>query len=304
MNFPDIWKGRMIMLLAMAFNQAWAAGIPELVTDPIVLGEGTPSEKNAIHLAELDILPEVYNNNTTYPLSVETFADGTVLLYLDKKETKPTSVSDDDIMGASYDKIDAVTKTHVIALTNDKYRKGLHAMAPSDPSLSTPVLIVTGDPRPGKTRKTCTYEDIVALAEAFDNAECPEDGRRLVLCSDHWSDMLLDRKNFGDHVANYTTGTVLDIAGFKVYKATYAPRYNSIGEGKLPYGTVPDAKEYRASVAFWEGNVAIKTGITKQYFSEASTKPTNPVNELNYRHYFMMLPKQNKWIGALTSIDA
>ena len=45
--------------------------------------------------------------------------------------------------------------------------------------------------------------------------------------------------------------------------------------------------------------VAKKTGITKQYFSPASSNPESQANKLNYRHYYIATPYQAKGIGAI-----
>jgi hypothetical protein len=48
----------------------------------------------------------------------------------------------------------------------------------------------------------------------------------------------------------------------------------------------------------------MKTGITKQYFNPASLNPKTQTNELNYRHYFIVAPKQKKYYGAIVSAAA
>ena len=39
--------------------------------------------------------------------------------------------------------------------------------------------------------------------------------------------------------------------------------------------------------------------MTKQYFKEAKNDPEAQTNLLNYRHYFIAMPFDNKAIGAI-----
>ena len=87
-------------------------------------------EENIIHIPTTEFNPEVLINNQTYPIAVESFTDDTVIVKLDKYQTKATKVTDDQIIGASYDKIDAVTKSHTNSINAKKYKKALHALAP------------------------------------------------------------------------------------------------------------------------------------------------------------------------------
>jgi hypothetical protein len=298
MNFAKIWLARVIELLINS-NAPWLDGIAEIPTPPITLGEGTLTEKNVVYLPESIFEPEVLVNNSTYPLGIQNFDDGTQELVLNKFQTKATSVSDDEIMGSSYDKIDGVTKSHLAVINREKYSMALHALAPTEHTANTPVLKTTGDADP-TGRKRLIYEDLVAFSKALDEAGTPMEGRRLVLCADHFADMLLDRKNFGSTFVDYKAGTVLDVVNFKVYKELKAPYFTSAGV-KLPYGAIPGASDKRASVCFWEGNVGKKSGLTKQYFTPATMDTQTQSNLLNYRHYFVAMPIQYKHIGAIVS---
>ena len=247
-------------------------------------------EENIIHIPTTEFNPEVLINNQTYPIAVESFTDDTVIVKLDKYQTKATKVTDDQIIGASYDKIDAVTKSHTNSINAKKYKKALHALAPDTNAAKTPVLQIAGT--------ECTYEDLVALKDKCDELEWPEEGRRLVLCNKHWNALLKDRKNFGDQLINYKSGEVSPvIAGFEIKKYIASPHY--AGTTKKPFGAVPASGDKPASVCFVVDNVRKKTGLTKQYFSEAGKSPENQANLLNYRHYFIAVPLEKKFIAAL-----
>jgi hypothetical protein len=130
----------------------------------------------------------------------------------------------------------------------------------------------------------------------------PEEGRRLVLSSDHWNDLLLDRNNFGNLLIDYVKGKPAPmIAGFELYQYIANPWYTTGGTVKLAFAAAPGGSDFRASVAFYAPNMVKKTGMTKQYFANSKQDPENQTNRIAYRHYFIFLPTQNKYIGAIAS---
>lgn len=287
-NFPEIWEGRVRQTLEKGATADFLDGVAELDGEVTQMGE-----KNVIHIPTTQFKPDVLINNNTYPLLVQEYTDEEVVISLDKYQTKPTKLTDDQIVGASYERIDAITKAQTNAILAKKIRKALHSIAPlkHEPSKGNVVLALSGT--------ECTYEDLVALKEAADNAEWPEEGRRLVLCNKHYNALLKDRKNFGDQLVNYKSGTVSPvIAGWEIKKYIASPHYNSSNEKKA-FGEVPAGGDKPASVAFVLDNTAKKTGLTKQYFSEAGKDPENQTNLLSYRHYFIATAVEDKWRAAL-----
>lgn len=284
-NFPEIWESRVRQTLENGAVADFLDGVSELDGDVTQMGE-----ENIIHIPTSEFNPEVLINNKTYPIAIEDYTDDEVIVKLDKYQTKATKVTDDQVMGASYNKIDAVTKTHTNSINARKYRKAIHALAPDDNTAKTPVLQIKGT--------ECAYEDLVALKDKCDELEWPEEGRRLVLCNKHWNALLKDRKNFGDQLINYRKGEVAPIiAGFEIKKYIASPHY--AGTKKKVFEEAPASGDKPASVCFVVDNIRKKTGLTKQYFSEAKSDTVNQANLLNYRHYFIAVPVEKKFIAAL-----
>ena len=300
-NFPEVWLSRVIRNLTNANVAPWLDGIPELDVDIMELGAGSASEKNIIHIPRSMFKPEVLINNTTYPIALQAYTDDDVTVALDKYQTKVTTLSDDQIVGASYDKIDVVTKGHTEQMTASKFKKAIHAIAPAADSATTPVIVATGEPLTEGGRPTLLYDDLVTAKSKWEAAvgETPITDLRLVLCNDHWNDLLRDRKNFGDQLVNYKTGEVAPIiANFRIFQYAANPLFTAAG-AKRPFGSIADPTDVRASVFFDAGNIAKKTGLTKQYFAKAADDPENQTNKLNYRHYFIAVPAEAKYIGAI-----
>ena len=287
-NFPEIWEGRVRQTLEKGAVADFLDGVSELDGDVQQMGE-----KNIIHIPTTQFSPEVLVNNNTYPLAVQEYDDNEVVISLDKYQTKPTKVTDDQVIGASYNKIDSVTKAQTNAIGAKKNKKALHSIAPmkNEPTKGNIVLAITGS--------ECAYEDLVELKSKADEAGWPEEGRRLVLCNKHWNALLKDRKNFGDQLINYKKGEVSPvIAGWEIKKYIASSHYGTNNEKKA-FGEVPSSGDKPASIAFVLENTAKKTGLTKQYFSEAGKDPENQTNLLSYRHYFIAIPVEDKWRAAL-----
>lgn len=301
LNFAEVWLNRVRKTLSAATSAPWLDGIPELDVAVIEVGSGSASESNIIHIPTSSFRPDVLINNSTYPIALQAYTDAEVTVQLDKYQTKVTTLSDDQVIGASYDRIDSATRSHTEAILIKKYSKGIHALAPAGNTANTPVINTTGADD-GTGRKRLVYADLVAMKGKFDVMEIPAAGRRLVLSTDHWNDLLLDRENFGDILVKYTTGEVMPtLAGFEIYQFVANPYFAAVAKTKVVFGVAPGAGDYRASVAFYVPNVVKKTGITKQYFAAASIDPESQTNKINYRHYFIVLPAELKYIGAIAS---
>ncbi|NDW10945.1 hypothetical protein [Dysgonomonas sp. 520] len=302
-NFPEVWVGRVETNLKTTDEAPWLDGIPEITSPVVVLGEGTDTEKNIINIPTSEFEVEVLINNSTYPIALQDYTDDTAIVALDKYQTKVTTLADDDVMGAAYDKIDSVTKGHVSSITSEKYIKAIHAIAPTADSVNTPV-IETGGNDDGDGRKMITRREIIKLKKKFDQMQCPANGRRLVLCADHVQDLLNSDQKFADQYYNYVSGKISNLYGFQVYEYIANPYFNPTTKQKVSFGAVPAADDYQASVAFYAPNIGKKTGKTKQYYSDAKTDPENQTNKINYRHYFIAIPKRAKYIGAIISSKA
>ncbi|RQO78107.1 hypothetical protein DBR40_09155 [Pedobacter sp. KBW01] len=286
-NFPEAWNGRVRQLLSTAHEAPFLADIPELEADITEIGE-----ENVIHVALETFAPDVLINNTTYPIEVQEFEDGTKLVTLDKFQTKATRISEDAAIGASYPKIDNATRGHVRQISRSKYKKAMHAIAPATNTNATPILTLPDNYTPEDV-----YKLLVTMKGKFDDMEVPEDGRRAVLATDHYNALLLSDKRNITKLTDPVTGKITYmIAGFEVFQYVANPYYTAAG-AKLPFGSTPGGTDKKASVFYWLDNIGKKTGLTRQYYDKPDT--TNQAHRVNYRHYYICLPLQNQAIGAM-----
>jgi hypothetical protein len=304
---PSLKEAGTTMAVATVFGEVWTGEVANQIkaSEEGTFIDGIDSYdqyvgNDVIHLVDAGVEPDVLVNNTTYPIAVQTLSETDISISLDKFQTKVTPITDDELYAISYDKMTVVKTKHGNAITKMKLKKAIHAFAPASNSANTPVIFTSSDEALEGTRKRMTREEIIKMKKKFDDMECPNEGRRLILCSDHVQDLLLQDQKFADQYYNYTTGKIANLYGFEVYEYSSCPLYTVAG-AKKALGAVAVANEYQASVAVYVPNLFKAKGETKMYYSEAGTDPEYQRNKINFRHMFIALPKTQKYIGAICS---
>lgn len=279
----EIWTGEMVKALRGGTDGTFLQGIPD---------ESALVGNDVIHLVDVGVQPEVLINQTTYPIPLQALDDKDIAVSLDKFQTKVTPITDDELYAASYDKIQRVKEAHANAINDSKFTKAAHALCAKTNSATTPVLKTTGTKESATNRKKMTLSDVIAMKREMDKLGVPQSDRRLVLCPDHVNDLLESEQTFREqYQINRTDGTVGRIYGFDVYEFGETPVYNATG-AKQAVGTAASGTSYHCSFAFYAKRVFKATGSTKMYYSKAETDPEYQRNKINFRHYFICMPKK------------
>lgn len=282
----EVWAGELVKALRAGLEGTWLNGIGDMSS--LVNNE-------TIHLVDVGADPAVLINNTTYPLTPQKLTDGDIAIPLDKFETEATAVTDDELYALSYDKMARVRESHSNALRDTELLYAIHALAPQKNDTTAPVLATTGEV--DGTRKRITRQDIIALKDKFDKLKVPTAGRRLVLCTDHVNDLLLQEQKFADQYYNYQTGKIANLYGFEIFEFVNNPYYNTAGVKQA----VNSKTGVQASVAFYVPRVFMATGSTKMYYSSAQTDPLNKRNLISFTQRFICMPKKADAFGAIYS---
>lgn len=282
--YAEVWTGEMVKSLRGQLSGTWLDGIPDQTT---LVKDGI-----TIHLTDVGVDPEVLINNTTYPIPSQALDDEDIPISLDKFQTKWTPITDDELYAISYDKMSRVKESHANAIKDGKFRKAAHALCAQKNTDTTPVLKTTGSVDPATGRLRITTSDLVSLKEALDNLGVPDEDRRLVLCTDHVNDLLRSDQTFKEQYnIDRNTGKIGMLYGFEIYSCGYNPVYTVAGE-KKNVGAGAERGEFKCSFAFYKQRVFKATGLTKMYYSEAATDPEHQRNKINFRHYFITMPKK------------
>lgn len=281
--YTEIWTGELVKYLRRGLEATFLDGIPD--SSSIV-------NNDVIHLVEVGVDPDVLVNNTTYPIPLQALDDKDIAIKLDKFQTKVTPITDDELYAISYDKMARVKESHGNAINDSKFAKAAHALCAQKNTATTPVLKTTGEKDPITGRLKMTVNDLLNLKREMDKLRVPSQGRRLVLCSDHVNDLLETSQVFKEQYnINRNDGTVGRLYGFDIYEFGNNPLYTTAGV-KKDVGATSEAGEFQCSFAFYTQRVFKGTGSTKMYYSEASTDPEYQRNKINFRHYFICMPKK------------
>ena len=114
--------------------------------------------------------------------------------------------------------------------------------------------------------------------------------------------VLEDDQKFRDQYYNYTSGKIANMYGFEVYEFENCPYFTKEGV-KVAFKTSPSATDHQVSFCFYPKRVFRAQGSTKMYYRDAATNPDTQANEVNFRHYYVVLPKKMEALGAIYSYD-
>lgn len=295
--YREVWEREVIKAFNLGAKDTFLDGIPD--KSRYVTGD---DEAQVIHSSYFGAQPDVLINNTTYPIGVQDLNGTDVAISLDKYQTKATPITDDELFALAYDKIAEVKDAHVIAMLENRLRKAIHAFAPAGHTAKTPVLLTTGDATEDGTRLRLRWRDVINFRNALTTAKIPVTGMRIVLCSDHVNDLLLEDQAFFRAYSNRSSGVIIDQLGFEFREYSDNPYFNVTTKAKLSFGAVvSDTTDRQASVAFLPSRMRKAMGLTKMYYSKAESDPLNQRNLINFRNYFIAMPSVNEAIGAIVS---
>ena len=256
-------------------------------------------ESDVIHLVDVGAKPEVLINNSTYPLVPASLTDADIPISLDKFETEPTVITDDELYAISYKKIQVAVELHKEALEDKTAEAAAHALAPAGDTTDTPVVKTSGEDN-GNGYKRMTIADIISLKKRFDDAKIPVINRVLILNSQHVQDLLLANEAFKNQYKDIAKGQVLTLFGFRIYEFLNTPVYDA-SFSKKAFGAAPAGTDRNASVAFYAPETFKAKGSLKEYFSEAGKDPLNKQNLVSFTLRYIALPKSNRAIGAIVN---
>lgn len=291
-------------LFDVALLQAWESAAIEKLRFFSNWLDKVPSKneyvgKNVINLTDIGADPDVLIDNTDYPIPLQDIDDDNIPVSLRKFQTKVTRVTDDEIYALPYDKEGSLLRRHTDAIRRDFQKISLHAFAPDEDKVKTPVVKTTGDDN-GFGFKRLKSADIIELKRRLDKQEVPLEGRILVLSSQHISDLLLEDTTFRERYQRTATGQIVDrYYGFEIHEDVWNPVYDATFK-KVAYGGT-SATEREASVCLHVGRAFKAMGTLKAYYKSASINPQTQQSEFNYRTYMIARPTKAEALGAIVN---
>lgn len=255
-------------------------------------------ENDTINFVTLGADPDVLIDNVTYPIAVNSMTDDNIPVALRKLETNNTKITDDELHAIAYDKISAARDKHARALMRAYLKLGAHSLAPQVATSNIPIITTTG--ATVGHRKKLLPIDLVTLKRPIDNLEVDEEGRFLVLCSDHVNDLLEVDQSFRDRYYNTEKGKLITmINGFGIFETVHTPKYNGTNSTKKAFGAAPAATDVNSSVFYSNVNNMKALGSTKIYKRLAEDDPENRMTVFGARQWSIVHPVTEVGQGAI-----
>lgn len=255
-------------------------------------------DNDVINMAEAGVDPNVYINNTTYPIKTAQRIDKPISIELDLFETENTLIRRPEVLEFAYDQMESVLMGHRNQLRAVTAAKAAHAFAPQKNTEFTPVIATTGG-QAADGRKRLTIEDILHLKERFDNANIPQEGRFLVLHPKHLSDLILfDVKAFKD-ITDFVNGQPQRFAGFSILQTSVTAIYNNTTKEKVAFSAEKANTDTFCSFAFQKDEVMKADGQVHMYARLDDPEERGAIVGFDKR--FIALPIRNKGVGAIVS---
>ena len=294
--YRQAWEREAIKKMQSENNNSFRVGIRDLSKYLNKLNDG---ETVVINLAYFGVTPDVLINNTTYPIAVQQLDADTVVVTVHKFQTKATPITDDELYGLAYDKINTASSAHMDEISNQTHGMAIHSVCPNANTTATPILLTTGDLVNG--RRMMRFADLTTFKRAIDKNKNPSKGRRLVLCNDHLNDLFDQSETFKDQYYDSTEGKLYKRMKFEFWESDANPFINVVTKQKLSYGGVVTSNHTEASVFFCVSRVVQASGFMKMYKSISDEDPLNQRNLINFRYYDILMPYKQEAIGAIAS---
>lgn len=288
----EIWTGE--VQRKFRADGSWTKAIPDY---------SSKANNAVIHLFDMGADPQVLVNNTAYPIPSNELPNGDIAIVLDKYDTGNERITDDVLYALDVDLMSEVIDKHVETMKEFIFTKGIHSIAPQSNTANTFVIPTTGVSDGGaNARKEITIKDLTNLKKAFDKVKVPQTGRVLVLCPEHFQQILAIDQRFENQYNDLREGMVLKAYGFDVYQYPQNPVYNT-GLTKVSYGALPaPTTDCYASVAFHAPSMFKAMTEFEPFLLPKNLQPTLRENTFGLRARAIIMPKKLRAIGAIVSV--
>jgi hypothetical protein len=263
---------------------------------------------NTLNLAEAGIDPEVLIDNIVYPIPMDERADTPLEIVLRRLRTKNTVVRDAEAVQLAYNKLESVVRGHRRSLQITATKLAGYGWSPAANTANTPVLVTDGknigsavvSTAAGNANLLAFTPAWFALAQkACNDMLMPEEGRIMVLCSQHVADIGAVDAVIYKQLTNIAKGTVLNLYGFDIYFSQATPLFDYTTLEKQAFGAVPNGNSVPTSFFYHESEVMRAMGDTTMFYRLRDPEADGDI--VGFGQRFVALPYRNKFIGAITS---
>ncbi len=246
------------------------------------------NEAQILNFAEAGDYPEVYVNKLDDVDAVEP-SETPHAVELDTYDSQNYKIRNINLSTLPYDKIGFYTKKSAEAIRQKEALAAAHAFAPTTAGNKRIVLPTSGAVLSGY--KTCTIDDIQALAEQLDIAKYPKEGRNLVLEPTMWwqliknNDILKAQMQFQQKIG-VIDPTIVAWYGITIHKYSHSVGYNVATSQKAALGTAKGADVVDTGFLFVKNEVFKASGSFDMSYNPFSTNTKGRAHEFGFQHRF------------------
>lgn len=230
-----------------------------------------------VHIPQSGTLASVTKNRTVYPATVEQRSDTSLDYTLEDYSVDPVRIDDIEEIQNSYDMRKSIMFQHMNKLKDEI---ALNTMFDWSTETSAQLVNTTGtDTTAGPkdstgTRKALLIADIISARILLDEANVPDDGKRILLLpSNMYNDLFTVQDLLRDDIVDRKTlpsGVQTKILGFNIMKRNFTLNYNAAGSARKAIGSVVASDDNSAGIAWHPEYVAKALGNTKVFAEENS----------------------------------
>jgi len=226
-------------------------------------------------------------DNSSYPVPTVQRGDTPLELPLSTFDTENTLVRNVEELELAYEKMESVLRQHRNALFKKASTLAAYNWAPQTNSAVNPVLEASGAIKNGV--RSISFDDILKMMGRFDDMDLPSEGRVMVLCPRHRSELMSEDMKLYKQVMSLG-----DLFGFKVFTFSKNPGYS--GEGvKAAFEAVGNP----ATIFFHEDEVMRAQGTLDMFVKYRD--PDQRGDVVGFQMRFAALSIRKKYSGAIYS---
>lgn len=257
-------------------------------------------KNDIINVREIGADPEVYINNTTYPIPTIERDDTNYAISLDKYETVNTAINLKESERLDYNKFMTATEQHRARLLEKAQEKWTHALGAAGNASLTPVISCSGTDRGNGTKKM-TAQDLVTYQNTLDQLKVPSKGRILCLSGEHRADLVAEDIARFKELSDLKEGEFKNHFGFKIFSSIHTPKYHKSALTKQAFGAAADSNTATASIFWHKDEVGYAKGSMTMHFLPKEMNTGFRRDEVGFSMFGIGLPLRNKYIGAIVS---
>ncbi|WP_066836467.1 hypothetical protein [Rufibacter ruber] len=252
-------------------------------------------QNNVINMPQAGANAGIAVNRTTLPATATQRTDSNLLYTLDQYTTDPQFVSNLENFQSSYDKVKSVLSSQMDAMIERMGSLALNKFAtglPVDRVINTTGAVSGTALAPGATgtRKALILQDIIRLAQKFDEDGVSSNDRYLMLPAGMYYQLLADAdirnmsvNGFGGSTIG--SGALPEILGFKILRRNVVNSYSTVSALKA-FGAATATTDFLGGIAWQKDSVAKAVSGIDVYYDEK-----NPL-------FFGSVLSTEIWMGA------